>query len=302
MLAGLLLLGALVGSDACAGEPSPPLGHPDFYPSHERPIGWRGDWTGAWPGANCVDTWNAETGENIVWTLNTPEAGFSQAIVVGEKVFIKCQPNLLVCVNVHNGEILWQTEVDHTKSMAPDVAEKARVEIEYFKQLRMAHGRWFRDCERLVIRAEEAGLSMKDVLVRDGSKGNARLVLTTPVPEGKLAEFLGDDANLTEWKRLYAAQEKDGFVYTTDIATDGFTEEIRARFAEANALYDIWFDCAWEGFCLWDFSAPCSDGEYVYVETVNNAAAAISVADGSIKWQIWDHVGGDDGRRLTGHS
>ena len=105
-----------------------PLGHPDFYPSHDRPIGWRGDWTGAWPGDDCVTYWNAETSENIAWKANTPGAGFSQPIVVGEKVFITCEPNLLVCYSVHTGEELWRAAIDYTTKMTPEVAERARAE------------------------------------------------------------------------------------------------------------------------------------------------------------------------------
>jgi outer membrane protein assembly factor BamB len=273
-----------------------PLGHPDFYPSADRPIGWRGDWTGAFPGANCVTKWDAETGENIAWTLNTPDAGFSQPIMVGEKVFIKCQPNLLLCLNVHNGEILWQTAIDHTKSMEPEAAKKAREEITFFHDLRMSHARWFRDCEHLVQCAQKAGLTIDDLM--PAAKTSRLRVLTQPVAEGKLGEFLAEAANKAEWDRLLAEQKEHGYSFTTDDhVSEGFPKEIYTRFNQANALYDIWFDCAWEGWCLWDFSAPCSDGEYVYVETVNNAVAAVSVADGSIKWQIWEHMGDEKGER-----
>lgn len=41
-----------------------PLGSPDFYPSPERPVGWRGDWTGRYPGATPPLEWGrwAKTG------------------------------------------------------------------------------------------------------------------------------------------------------------------------------------------------------------------------------------------------
>jgi hypothetical protein len=81
-----LALVALCAILAQSAEPVP-LGHPDFYPSPERPIGWRGDGTGAWPGAATVISWNAETGTNIVWKSPMPGPSYSQPIVVGEKVF-----------------------------------------------------------------------------------------------------------------------------------------------------------------------------------------------------------------------
>ena len=36
----------------------PPLGSPDFRPSPTRPVGWRGDWTGRFPGAKPPTEWS----------------------------------------------------------------------------------------------------------------------------------------------------------------------------------------------------------------------------------------------------
>jgi hypothetical protein len=115
-----------------AAEPVP-YGHPDFYPSPDRPLGWRGDGAGAWPGAEGITSWNAETpstssgqaGEGIVWKATLPGAGMAQPLVAGEKVFVTVDPNLLVCLNVHDGTSLWQTAIDHTAAMPPEQAAKA---------------------------------------------------------------------------------------------------------------------------------------------------------------------------------
>src|SRR5439155_743464 len=34
------------------------LGSPEFRPTADRPIGWRGDWTGRFPGAQPPTTWS----------------------------------------------------------------------------------------------------------------------------------------------------------------------------------------------------------------------------------------------------
>jgi outer membrane protein assembly factor BamB len=116
-----LLTGSLLLSAAMAGETGPstgavakavPLGHKDFYPSPQRPLGWRGDGSGAWPGATLtLSTTNGAT--NLVWRAPMPGPSFSQPLVIGEKVITQADPNWLVCVNVHDGKILWQTEIDH---------------------------------------------------------------------------------------------------------------------------------------------------------------------------------------------
>ena len=49
------LIGPEVGQAQSAG---PLLGSPDFKPTAERPVGWRGDWTGRFPGATPPTQWS----------------------------------------------------------------------------------------------------------------------------------------------------------------------------------------------------------------------------------------------------
>lgn len=51
-LAAVILLASLTGFVFSAQAAAPaPLGSPQFVPSPERPVGWRGDGTGRYPGA-----------------------------------------------------------------------------------------------------------------------------------------------------------------------------------------------------------------------------------------------------------
>jgi outer membrane protein assembly factor BamB len=43
---------------AADGAAGPLLGSPDFKPTPEHPLGWRGDWTGRFPGANPPTQWS----------------------------------------------------------------------------------------------------------------------------------------------------------------------------------------------------------------------------------------------------
>ncbi len=144
--AALCLAGACL--PACAG---PPLGHRDFYPSDDRPIGFRGDGNGAFPGATPVSEWregDAVEGEmdllqwgdaggsrhgtvkrakvwtftnnarvNIVWKTEMPGFSNSSPIVVGDRVFCMADPYTLVCVDVPTGKILWQRDVNPFRAM-----------------------------------------------------------------------------------------------------------------------------------------------------------------------------------------
>ncbi len=49
---------SLCGAALWAAEPNAPMGSPQFIPSPEHPVGWRGDWTGRFPGATPPMTWS----------------------------------------------------------------------------------------------------------------------------------------------------------------------------------------------------------------------------------------------------
>jgi len=52
-------LGAFsVESLAAENADGPLLGSPDFKPTADHPLGWRGDWTGRFPGANPPTEWS----------------------------------------------------------------------------------------------------------------------------------------------------------------------------------------------------------------------------------------------------
>jgi hypothetical protein len=128
-----LIMGTLLATCA-AVKAEAPLGHKDFYPSPERPVGFRGDGNGWFPGATPVaewwegtpvqsdrtfrDKWGAEKSgkawdftdnqpKNIVWKTKLPSWANSQPIVVGDRVFCTGEPDWLICADARTGKILW---------------------------------------------------------------------------------------------------------------------------------------------------------------------------------------------------
>ncbi len=58
VIACALLAVLVLGHEASPGQAAgPPLGSADFKPSPARPVGWRGDWTGRFPGATPPMQW-----------------------------------------------------------------------------------------------------------------------------------------------------------------------------------------------------------------------------------------------------
>ncbi len=93
--------------------PVAPLGSPAFQPTPERPVGWRGDGTGRYPGAIPPVSWERKangdgyTAKGIVWMAPLPSNGVSTPIIVGNRVFLTSEVCDLVCLDKATGRILW---------------------------------------------------------------------------------------------------------------------------------------------------------------------------------------------------
>src|SRR4051812_18781486 len=93
--AAALLMAAGISTLAASETTSnAPLGDPKFLPSLERPVGWRGDGSGRYPGANPPTQWERKKSGNtyamkgIVYATPMPNIGVSCPIIVGPRMFI----------------------------------------------------------------------------------------------------------------------------------------------------------------------------------------------------------------------
>ena len=108
LLLVLLFLGAGAAPASCAVETPPArlrAGTTDLQPSSERPVGWRGDGTGRYPAARPPIQWSAS--EHVRWQVEVG-AGQSSPIVVGQRVLITVEPDLLICLDADSGKELWR--------------------------------------------------------------------------------------------------------------------------------------------------------------------------------------------------
>ena len=85
------------------------LGSAEFRPSPEKPVGWRGDGSGHFPGATPPTSWSYKDGKgaNIAWQARMPFDSPSSVIVVGDKLFTTGNDFELICVEKRTGKILW---------------------------------------------------------------------------------------------------------------------------------------------------------------------------------------------------
>ena len=86
------------------------FGSEDFVPSSKKTVGWRGDGTGCFPGANPPLKWGKTRDgavDNIAWEVETPSYSGSAPVIVKDKLFITSAPSDLLCLDKKSGKILW---------------------------------------------------------------------------------------------------------------------------------------------------------------------------------------------------
>ncbi len=124
----------LVGASAAESAATAPLGSPAYLPSPERPVGWRGDGSGRYPGATPPTNWErTTTGSNyetkgIVWMTPLPEQGVSCPIVVGPRIFITTEVSDLVCLEKQTGRVVWIRSNPEFEGVSDEI-KKANPEI-----------------------------------------------------------------------------------------------------------------------------------------------------------------------------
>jgi outer membrane protein assembly factor BamB len=78
-------------------------------PALAQTVGWRGDGTGRFPGADPPTQWDIDEGKNILWKAEVGP-GQSSPVIVGGRVFVTAGEALLVCVDLASGKVLWRQE------------------------------------------------------------------------------------------------------------------------------------------------------------------------------------------------
>ena len=137
-----ILLVAVV-NHARAAEPVL-LGAPTYVPTADHPVGWRGDWTGKYPGATPPLEWSIGKdlkGKNVAWVTQLPMycggSGASSPIVVGDRIYFCIAskdaglgPVSLCCVNLNDGKILWLRPLTEYDVASDDDRKKVQAAVD----------------------------------------------------------------------------------------------------------------------------------------------------------------------------
>ncbi|MEI7831859.1 MAG: PQQ-binding-like beta-propeller repeat protein [bacterium] len=261
------------------GQELLPLGHALFLPSAAHPVGFRGDYTGCFPAATPVSSWEdkygTELGKNVIWKTPMPTRTNSTPIVVGNKVFTLADPDLLICADALTGKILWQKQVDHLVLWPADEAKKAREA--WNQQLSLYY-------------EYETGLQ-EEWLLKGGG----------PLPPVKVTDAEVRTARikkLVEEKNLALAGDTKGrqgydLVRKRFASGSGFNDFGKAQVqicGELYAKYGFNFE-QWRSWITYTHRTPTSDGKFVYVAMGYGQVACYDL-DGNMKWMQFLHPSG----------
>ena len=122
-----LLATALATSLAPAAPADVPIGHADYTPSPQQPIGWMGDGSANYVGAKPPTEWDEASGKNIRWMIEMPMPSNAQPIVVGNRVFALADPDVLMCVDADSGKVLWQRQC--LREIFPQLKDKPDADL-----------------------------------------------------------------------------------------------------------------------------------------------------------------------------
>ena len=286
-----------------ASEPVP-MGHPDYYPSVARPYGWRGDGTGAWPGATPVTTCREGTpvqgkvlgwgkdgvrarqkglvlgdrkSKNIVWKVEMPGFGNGQPIVVGDRVFTMADPHWLLCLDVHTGKVLWSRE-----NRTPDIMGLPEQEADelctYLDQLHVLNatfrpliGGYGRGPDNATTQSAQHWLRLAE---------SAEAILQA-MNRGPYAHRVQTSLELIDpvLERVSSVNAKD--------EPGCINKNMQMMWTEAamwiSETYGYYPLMKHDGYTGWTFPAPISDGEFVYAAMGQGRAVCYDLT-GNLIW------------------
>lgn len=241
-------------------------------PAHaaEHTVGWRGDGSGAFPDAAPVAEFSETT--NVLWKTPMPDWSNGSPVVVGGRVFVCSEPNVLICLDADTGKVLWQTQNDHLDLLPPDEAARAKAAWA---------AEWAFERERSALRHEWVTLQQR--------------VEQNPA-DAKAKEALDALSRRLAEKRLDLREYRGGYA---DDAPERREQEKRRQ--ELDKRYGLYFDTwmRWDYWIGFTMATPVSDGRHVWAVFGSNTVVCYDL-DGNRRWMKWFPKGFDKNSKEAG--
>ena len=292
----LLLICWMTHSAAAADDL--PLGHPDFYPSPERPVGWRGDGNGAFPGATLVDRfgdgpfntqdvkdgkkkvtriWAGNEGPiNIAWKHELPGWTMSQPVIVGDRVIQTCEPRTILCLDLKTGKEIWRQELCPFRMLGLEGKELEAARCWEDAAWTLKAQAYHKMGNYTVLRGKA-----KEQWASWNAFAQQILALLDTVDPYQPALVAQARAEFAPVLKILEGEPSDnhkkdlerGFQYPANVFADAFHKK-----------YGFPAVAHWYSYVGWTWPTPVCDGTWIYVFMNQGQIARLSLKDGSISW------------------
>ena len=322
LLQPMLLIAVATAAFAAATD-QPPYAGDDYYPSPERPVGFRGDGSGYFPGARVVSEWwegtpvqreqayqdkrggnktdkawffDDDQSRNIVWKATLPSWSNGHPIVVGDRVFTVGEPDYLFCHDARSGELLWARRCNPWSA--------AGVDAQLAGRLQTLHEIY------------EEGYPMINKMTSGGTTSNQvdpkvfRELLDIFINEHwpSMKASLDELAPGPDWQQLLEQDLADleGYFQKYDSKKrPKVKSELRKRIGKAIDKLSpvaVPIDAPWGHMVGWCAAPPVSDGERVYASFGQGGILCCDL-DGEVLWTAFSQpseTGGTTTQSLQG--
>ncbi|MGD0897029.1 MAG: PQQ-binding-like beta-propeller repeat protein [Thermoguttaceae bacterium] len=207
------------------------MGHAQYFPTPEHPVGFRGDWTGRYPGAEPPFRWSLT--ENVAWKTEVG-TGESSPVVVGNRVFLLTNGIRLSCLDAARGQLLWRKE-HHLRQDVPEEVGPWMVEEYVLRHHQM------RPVQDRLRSLQDALKTLRNKTERARQPGDAERLVAL-------------EKELADCEAQVEIREKDlaDFVEKIPVANvSGQQQRLSGGAAKPNAL-------------TYAIATPCSDGRRLY--------------------------------------
>ncbi len=118
-------------------------------------LGFRHDGTGRFPNATPPTHWSLT--KNVRWRTPLPARGNASPVLVGRKLFVTAEPNLLLCIDAETGHELWRRESRYVDTLSGAEQQRAVTRLVELEKLDAELSEGLKELEALKKTARKKG-------------------------------------------------------------------------------------------------------------------------------------------------
>ncbi len=249
-------------------------------------------------------TWDAESGEGVLWKTEVPLPGFSSPIVWGKRVFLSgadSRVQMVFCYSADTGDLLWQREIKEIPG-SPAKAPRVTSDTGYAASTMTTDGRGvyavFATGDAVAFSMEGKTLWSRNLGVPDNHYGHSsplivyrdRVIVQYDHASSAALMALEPGSGRTVWRTVRDVETS----WASPVVVDtGRRTEIVLNANPIVAAYD-----PENGRLLWEVDcmigevapSPAYAGGMLFAVNQNALLVAIDVGRGSILWEAYDDL------------